>query len=417
MTEHTPPHNLDAEESLLGAMLTAPVSVMPVAISVVKGEDFYRGTHGMLFDTMVSMYHDDENSVDVTTLSAKHPDEKDFIHVLAEACPTVSNTRHYARIVKDLSVSRSIIRAGNEIAELGYMSELDTEKLVDTAQGKLIGLYKSKNEDTHNMQELGDRVINAILSGEKPPRVSTGFKNIDEYAGGLHAGALTIVGARPGVGKTCLGLSVAQRVAKEAAVMFFSMEMRAEELHERLLANVSCVSLTHMRERMLSPDETAAVMKGQSELEACNLTFVDNPGMSLLNLKSKVRAYVKSHNVKLVIVDYLQLMSLGMRAENRREEVSQMSRELKSLAMELNIHIMALSQLNRVSTFDGTKVDISQLKESGSLEQDADMVWLISWPKDNEGQRFITVDIAKNRNGPLGAVDLVWLPAYQRYEE
>jgi replicative DNA helicase len=195
------------------------------------------------------------------------------------------------------------------------------------------------------------------------------------------------------------------------------MEMRAEELMERLYANVSCVSLTHIRERNLTPDELAAVYRGQAELEACKLHFVDNTSMTLLALKSKVRKYVRSNNIKLVVVDYLQLMKMGTRCENRREEVSEMSRELKSLAMECNIHIMALSQLNRVSTFDGTKVDISQLKESGSLEQDADQVWLLSWPKEEAGVRFVTVDVAKNRNGPLGAIDLVWLPQYQRFEE
>jgi len=249
--------------------------------------------------------------------------------------------------------------------------------------------------------------------------VSTGFKSIDQYAQGLHDGAFIVVGARPGIGKTCLGLAIAQRVAKEGTVLFFSMEMSASELMERTLSSVACVSLTHMRERKLSPDELASLYSAQGELEERDLRFIDNPNMSVMALKSKVRQHARRFPLALVVVDYLQLMTLGQRAENRREEVSMMSRQLKSLAREVGVPIIALSQLNRMSTFDGTKPDISQLKESGSLEQDADQCWILSWPKMKEfgGAKSITLDIAKNRHGPLGEVDLIWVPQYTRVEE
>jgi replicative DNA helicase len=160
------------------------------------------------------------------------------------------------------------------------------------------------------------------------------------------------------------------------------------------------------------------VEKANAEMAHLDLRFIDDSGMTAMNLCSQVRVASKRDDVKLVVVDYLQLMSMGGRVENRREEVSEMSRKLKALSMELDIPIIALSQLNRVSTFDGAKVDISQLKESGSLEQDADCVWLMDWPKQEEfGQKSVVVKVAKNRNGPLGDVDLVWLPQYQRYEE
>lgn len=415
---HTPPHDLDAEQSLLGAMLQSPQTVIPAIEGMVDAEDFYRDTHRRLYAQMLKMWVDDESSVDVVTLAALYPDDHDIIWTMEEHCPSAANCVRYAAIVHKDSVSRSLILAGNEIAEMGYgEANIETSKLIDAAEHKLMGLRPQSTHDVHAAGSLGRNVLAKIESGEKPEMVSTGFRNIDQYAQGLHAGALTIIGARPGVGKTCIGLSVSHRVSKGDAVLFFSMEMRAEELMERLLANVACVSLTHIRERNLTPDELANLYTAQAEIDELDLHFIDNTSMTLLSLKSKVRKYVKSHNVKLVVVDYLQLMRMGTRCENRREEVSEMSRELKGLAMECNIHIMALSQLNRVSTFDGTKVDISQLKESGSLEQDADQVWLLSWPREENGARFVTVDIAKNRNGPLGAVDLVWLPQYQRYEE
>jgi len=415
---HTPPQNKDAEQSLLGAMLQSPSTVIPAVQELVDSADFYTEKHGNLYAQMLKMWVDDESSVDVVTLAALHPDDHDLIWALEECCPSAANCQHYAAIVHGDAVARSLVRVGQEIAEMGYEdSNVETSKLIDAAEHKLMGLRPQSARDVHGAGSLGRSVLANIESGVKPEMVSTGFRSIDQYAQGLHAGALTIIGARPGVGKTCIGLSVAHRVSKNDAVLFFSMEMRAEELMERLLANVSCTSLTHIRERSLTPDELASLYRAQAEIEELNLQFIDNTSMTLLSLKSKVRKYVKSHDVKLVVVDYLQLMRMGTRCENRREEVSEMSRELKGLAMECGIAIMALSQLNRVSTFDGTKVDISQLKESGSLEQDADCVWLLSWPKEDNGQRFVTVDIAKNRNGPLGAVDLVWMPQFQRYEE
>lgn len=418
MTEHIQPHDLDAEQSLLGAMLQSPETVIPVVQELVDANDFYRDTHRRLYAHMLKMWVDDESSVDVVALANVYPDDHDLIWTLEEFCPSAANCKNYATMVHRDAASRSLVRVGNEIAAMGYGgSDLETGKLIDAAEHKLMGLRPQSARDVHGAGDLGRSVLASIESGERPSMVSTGFRSIDQYSQGLHAGALTIVGARPGVGKTCLGLSLAHRVSKENAVLFFSMEMRSEELMERLLANVGCTSLTHIRERNLTPDELANLYRAQAEIEQLNLQFIDNTSLTLLSLKSKVRKYVKSHDVKLVVVDYLQLMRMGTRCENRREEVSEMSRELKGLAMECNIHIMALSQLNRVSTFDGTKVDISQLKESGSLEQDADQVWLLSWPKEENGARFVTVDIAKNRNGPLGAVDLVWMPAWQRYEE
>jgi replicative DNA helicase len=413
-----PPSDIAAEEALLGACVCSPASAVPAANDIITGGDFYRDSNGSIFNEIVSMWMEDSSSVDAITVGTRFPEQKEYIFTIAECCPSIANTKHYANIIKRASIARSLIRAGNEIAELGYDEEAEPAKLLDGAESKLSGLRPSATAHTHRLGAIGRAVIEAIESGERPPMVSSGIRSLDQYIGGLHDGNFIVVGARPGVGKTVLGLTIAEKVAHEGTVMFFSLEMSASELTERLQASIACVSLTKMRERRLTPDELAAIYKAQAELEEGDLILIDNPSITIMSLKSAVRQQAKRTNLKLVVVDYLQLMSLGQKSENRREEVSMMSRQLKSLAREVGVPIIALSQLNRMSTFDGTKVDISQLKESGSLEQDADLVWLLSWPKQQEmGTNTITLDVAKNRHGPLGAVDLVWVPQYARIEE
>lgn len=416
-----PPHDLDAEQAVLGAMLINDGALYYAATNL-RSADFYRDTHGRLFKLMVSMYDADEQ-VDAVTVSAKASlDDRPFIHTLGEFCISASNVKTYVDIVRSRAVRRNLIRAGNEIVDVGYNSEQsEPEKLIDDAESRLTGLRPETGNHTHKLAEMSFKVMDDIANGVKPKMISTGFESIDKYAKGLYGSSLVIIGARPGVGKTCLGLSIAKRVADVGGtVAYFSLEMRASELTERLLASIACVSLTKIRERSVTPDEHAALVKAQAEIENCDLQLIDDSTLSMLALAGKVRTMAKK-DLKLVVVDYLQLMSLGGRAENRREEVSEMSRRLKSLAMEVDVPIIALSQLNRMSTFDGGKVDISQLKESGSLEQDADMVWLMDWPKQSEdgfgSTKTVEVNVAKNRHGPMGTADLFWLPQYQRYEE
>jgi replicative DNA helicase len=413
------PRNESAEHSVLGAMLINPQNVIPPVTEMLTGGDFYNSSDGEIFHTIVSMWLEDEGSVDTVTVGNRFPSRADYIHTLAEFCPTASNVKYYADIVKRDSTARSLIAAGNEIVELGYNEEEETSKLIDTAESKLSGLRTDTRKHTYRINELGDTILRNIESGVKPKKISTGFESIDKYAKGLYAGNFIIIGARPGVGKTCLGLSVAQKVASTGGtVAFFSLEMKANELMERLLASIACVSLTKIRENSLSEAELVEIYKAREALDSHDLRLVDDSTITMLEICSRVRALSKSSDLRLVVVDYLQLGRMGSKVENRREEVSEMSRKLKSLAMEVNVPIIALSQLNRVSTFDGTKVDIAQLKESGSLEQDADQVWLMSWPKQESfDTKSVEVEIAKNRHGPMGTAELIWLPQYQKYEE
>jgi replicative DNA helicase len=416
--ERDVPWNESAEQSVLGAMLISPTTVIPIVTEHLTGSDFYRKSDGELFHSIVQMWLEDEASVDQITISAKYPEQRGYIFSLADSCPTASNARHYAALVKRDSTARALIQAGQEIVELGYTEDEESAKLIDRAEHKLTTLRVDRSKNVHRLGELGARVLRSIEAGESPRMVASGFATIDQHLRGLYEGNLILVGARPGIGKTCLGMSIAQRVATQGTVLYFSLEMKAEELYERLLASMACVSLTKIRERSTSENENATLNKGKEELDSCDLRIVDDTSITMLELCSKSRALAKTTDLKLIVVDYLQLMSMGGRVENRREEVSEMSRKLKSLAMELSTPVLALSQLNRVSTFDGTKPDISQLKESGSLEQDADAVLLMSWPKAVDmGTKTVTIDIAKNRHGTLGEVSLVWVPQYMRYEE
>lgn len=414
------PWDASAERAVLGAMLINPNAVA-VAADILCAADFYKPSDGEVFDTIVSTWLRDEGAVDQVTIGNKLKDQRDYIFSLVETCPGATSVKHYAKIVRYESMSRNLIRVGGEIAELGYDGKLEESMMVDTAESKLSSVRRDRGQHVHRASESASKVMASIESGEKPKMISTGFESIDKYAKGFYGGNFIILGARPGVGKTCLGMAMAQRVASVGgSVAYFSLEMKASELSERLLASLACVSLTKIRERSVCNDEKVALSRAQQVLDDCDLQFIDDSTLSMLGLASRARTMAKQ-NLKLVVVDYLQLMNLGSRAENRREEISEMSRRLKSLAMELDVPIVALSQLNRLSTFDGGKVDISQLKESGSLEQDADMVMLMDWPKkDGDGfgaTKTVEVSIAKNRHGPMGKVDLFWQPAYQKYEE
>lgn len=414
------PMNEDAEHAVLAAMLLAPKSVVPVVADIISADDFYRDSDGKLFSTIMAMWAEDEAKVDQLTVSSAMPDKRDYIYALTECNLPIANAKYYAEEVRHTAAQRKLITAGMEITELGQDAELSIADMLDKAESRLTSLRPNYDKNTYKAGALGRRVVQSIENSELPTTVTTGFSQIDDIMHGFHGGNLVIVGARPGVGKTCLGLSVARKVAEHGTVMYFSLEMKGEELAERLLASEACVSLTKIRERSVNEQETAAICSSNDALDKLDLRLVDDSSMTMLQLASRIRLASKRAKIKLVVVDYLQLMSLGMRSESRREEVSEMSRRLKSLAMELDIPIMALSQLNRISTFDGAKVDISQLRESGSLEQDADCVWLLDWPKDKTVgfcDRVLLVKVAKNRHGPTGEAELAWLPSYQRLED
>lgn len=417
MNDRMPPHNIEAEESVLGAMIVVP-SAIPVVLDILEPGDFYRDSHTDLFHAICALWNGDADSVDAVTLSASCPEQKDYIHTLSESVLTASNVRHYAEIVKHLSVCRKLISAGQEITQIGYDDGDDVTTLMDKAESKVFAIRPNGDNDSKRAKDIAHLIYHECEVGDAPKVVPTGFHELDSVCGGLHESNLVLIGARPGVGKTAVGLSIAHNVSKSGTVLFFSLEMSQKELMERLMCSIACVPVTALRNRDLTGDQFANLVRAMPEIENADLRVIDNPSMTMMSMKSKVRQYAAKAEIKLIVVDYLQLMTLGTKTASRFEEVSSISRELKCLARDLKLPILALSQLNRVSTFDGGKPDISHLRESGSLEQDADQVWLLSWPKDPDfgGQDTLTVSVAKNRHGQRGDVDLVWNKRWQRIE-
>jgi len=409
-----PPYNEEAEQAVLGAMLTN-VSAVPVALDRLSATDFYLGKHGDVFAAVEKLWGQ-HREIDATIVAAALPDEKDYVHLLSDSCLVATNVGEYARIVHDLAQRRLLLRTGQEIAQLAH-SEDDIKALVDRAEQKVFSISPSRHDKPQQAQELLAEILMEQDEGVPADSVPTGFKGVDELLGGLHPCSLVIIGARPGIGKTSFALAIAKNVAKLGRVLFFSLEMGRTDLAERLGCSLSSVNLRHVREHNLHPDERARLTKAMSEVELMDLIFDDEPGQTLHSVRGAARRAASKKPLALVVVDYLQLMRLGQRTESRYVEVSAMSRELKNLARQIKCPVIALSRLNRESEshFSDGRPKLSNLRESGSIEQDADAVMLLSWPKDDK--RTVIVDVAKNRHGPLGEVRLNWTPQYTRFHD
>lgn len=413
-----PPHDLEAERAVLGAMLTNPGSI-PVAQDYICEQDFYLDSHRAIFRSIVTAYANGSEP-DHITIGAELPEQKDYLHHLCESFYLSTNVTEYARIVHDKAARRALRATGQEIAELAH-SEEDVRKLVDIAESKVFSISPTRLRRPEQMADVLARVLEEQDEEVPVESVGTGFARLDELIGGLHASDLVIIGARPGIGKTSFALAIASHAARHGRVIFFSLEMNRTQLAERLGCSLSSVNLRSLRERSLHPDERARLVRQMAEVEHLDLLIDDEPGHTLLSVRATARREAAKlghgRHLALIVVDYLQLMTLGYRAESRFVEVSTMSRELKALARTLNCPVLALSQLNRESEshFSDGKPKLSHLRESGSIEQDADIVMLLSWPKDRQG--YVNIDVAKNRHGPLGDVELLWTPQYTRFAD
>ena len=418
MDSRVPPSDVPAEQACLGAMMTLP-SAIPVVLDILEPGDFYWEKHIDVFHAISKQWATDADSVDVTTISsAVKPDLKDYVHSLVDMTTVASNVKQYAKIIKHLSVCRELINAGLEIVEIGYNDGEDLDTLVDMAEGRIFGIRPQSDKNTKLAKDVAHMVLADVDAGLPPNIVSTGYSVLDAQTGGLHGSNLIIVGARPGVGKTAVALSMAHNVSKEGTVLFFSLEMSQRELLERLMCSIAGVAVTSLRDRTLNPQQIEQLRGGLPEIESRDLRIIDAPRMSMMDMKSTVRQYASKTNIKLIVVDYIQLLRMGGRFSARHEEVAAISGELKAIAREADVPVLALSQLNRRSAFEG-EPDIADLRESGALEQDADQVWLLSWPQDADfgTTDFLSVRVAKNRNGQRGSIDLTWNQRWQRIEE
>ncbi len=428
------PHSMEAEQSVIGSMIMDREAII-VASEIVLGEDFYNKQYGVVFDTMVEL-NDEGRPVDLVTLQDRLK-EKDvppevssleFIRDLITAVPTSANIKHYANIVAEKATLRRLIRINEEIANTCYVGKDSLEDILADTEKRVFDLVQRRN--TGEFVPIRQIVMNAMDNIEKASHnkgnvtgVATGFLDLDYRTAGMQPSDLILVAARPSMGKTAFVLNIAQYVAFKQAktVAIFSLEMSKEQLVNRLFSMESKVDSQHLRTGNLSDVEWEKLIESAGAIGRSNLIIDDTPGISISELRSKCRKYKLEHNLEMIIIDYLQLMSgSGRSTDSRQQEISDISRSLKALARELHVPVIALSQLSRaVEQRPDHRPMLSDLRESGAIEQDADVVMFIYrddyYNKDTEKKGIAEIIIAKQRNGPIGTVELVWLPDFTKF--
>ena len=429
------PHSIEAEQSVIGSMIMDREAIV-VASEIITGEDFYNRQYGVLFETMVEL-NDSGRPVDLVTLQDKLR-EKDvppeissleFIRDLITAVPTSANVKYYAGIVAEKSTLRKLIRLNEEIANTCYAGKEGLEEILETTEKKVFDLVQRRN--TGDFVPIRQVVMNAMDRIEKASRnkgnvtgIPTGFIDLDYKTAGLQPSDLILIAARPSMGKTAFVLNIAQYMAFRSGetVAIFSLEMSKEQLVNRLLSMESGVDAQKLRNGNLSDTDWERLVEGAEGVARSNLIIDDTPGITLAELRSKCRKYKLENKLGVIMIDYLQLMSGGGRSsDSRQQEISDISRGLKSLARELNVPVVALSQLSRaVEQRPDHRPMLSDLRESGAIEQDADMVMFLYrdsyYNKDTEMKNLAEVIVAKQRNGPIGTINLLWMPEYTTFK-
>ena len=428
------PHSIEAEQSVIGSMIMDREAIV-VASEIVLGDDFYNKQYGILFDTMVEL-NDEGKPVDLVTLQDRLK-EKDvppevssleFIRDLITAVPTSANIKYYANIVAEKSPLRKLIRLNEDIANTCYVGKESLEDILADTEKRVFDLVQRRN--TGEFVPIRQVVMNAMDNIEKASRnkgnvtgVATGFLDLDYRTAGMQPSDLILVAARPSMGKTAFVLNIAEYVAfkQNKTVAIFSLEMSKEQLVNRLFSMESKVDSQHLRTGNLSDAEWEKLIESAGIIGKSNLIIDDTPGISISEMRSKCRKYKLEHNLEMIIIDYLQLMSgSGKSSDSRQQEISDISRSLKALARELHVPVIALSQLSRaVEQRPDHRPMLSDLRESGAIEQDADVVMFIYrddyYNKDTEKKGIAEIIIAKQRNGPIGTVELVWLPDFTKF--
>ena len=428
------PHSIEAEQSVIGSMIMDREAIV-VASELISGEDFYNKSYGVVFDSMVEL-HDEGQPVDLVTLQNRLK-EKDvppeisgleFIRELVTAVPTSANIKYYANIVSEKSVLRKLIRLMEDIANNCYAGKDSMEVILEDTEKRVFDLVGRRN--TGDFVPIREIVMNAMDKIEKASHsdgnvtgIATGFIDLDYRTAGMQPSDLVLIAARPSMGKTAFVLNIAQYVAfhSKECVAIFSLEMSKEQLVNRLFAMESKVDSQHLRTGNLSDLEWEKLIESAGMIGQSKLIIDDTPGISVGELRSKCRKFKLEMDLKMVIIDYLQLMSGGGRStDSRQQEISDISRSLKALARELQVPVLALSQLSRaVEQRPDHRPMLSDLRESGAIEQDADVVMFIYrddyYHPDTEKKGIAEINIAKQRNGPIGTVELVWLPEFTKF--
>lgn len=429
------PHSMEAEQAVVGSMLMDRDAIL-TSSEIIAGEDFYQSAYGVVFDTIVEIYNEGK-PVDLITLQERLK-EKDvpaeissleFVRDLVTAVPTSANVKYYAEIVAEKSMLRRLIKLNDEISNMCYLGKEPMEAVLETTEKKVFELVQKRN--TGDFVPIKDVVLNALEKIELASKTSgsvtgipTGFLDLDYKMAGLQPSDLILVAARPSMGKTAFVLNIAQHVAFKVkkSVAIFSLEMSKEQLVNRLFSLEAQVDSQSLRTGNLKDEDWEKLIESAGIIGRSKLIIDDTPGISISELRSKCRKFKLEQGLDLIIIDYLQLMTgrVGGRSESRQQEISDISRSLKGLARELNVPVIALSQLSRaVEQRPEHRPMLSDLRESGAIEQDADVVMFIYrddyYNKDTELKNVAEIIIAKQRNGSIGTVNLTWLPNYTKF--
>lgn len=430
------PNSLEAEQSVIGSMIMDKDAIV-TAMEMLISEDFYHRQYGILFETMIELYNK-SLPVDLVTLQNKLK-EKDvpaeiasleFVRDLVTTVPTSANVKYYAQIVKDNSLRRRLIKLNEEIENECYLGKESVETVMDMTEKKVFDLLSARGGGgdyvpiRQVVMNALEKIENAAKNSGTVTGIPTGFIDLDYRTAGLQPSDLILVAARPSMGKTAFVLNIAQYVAfhEHMCTAIFSLEMSKEQLVNRLFSLESRVDAQALRTGNLSDADWEKLIEGAGVIGNSELIIDDTPGISIAEMRSKCRKYKLEHDLKLIIIDYLQLMSGsgGRNSDSRQQEISDISRSLKALARELSVPVVALSQLSRaVEQRPDHRPMLSDLRESGAIEQDADVVMFIYrddyYNHDSEMKGISEIIIAKQRNGPIGTVNLVWLPQYTKF--
>ncbi len=422
-----PPHDVEAEKSVLGAILIDSAAINLVA-EFLKADHFYLPEHHIIYSAMVTLF-EKQQPIDLVTIknelqrqgSLKKIGGASYLSDLINTVPTSAYIEHYAQIVKDHYTKRKLIEFSSRMVEKSFDEKGDVRKLLDQAEAEIFSLSQQHlHRDFIELKEIlaesFERLEEFVKKGTHLRGVATGFVDLDNKLAGMQDSNLLILAARPGIGKTSLALNIASNVAvkEKLAVGFFSLEMSKEELVDRLLIGQADIDAWRLKTGRLSDDDYKKLTEAMGELSEAPIFIDDTPGISILEMRTKARRLKVEKNIHFLIVDYLQLADAGRRFDNRVQEVSYISQGLKNLARELKIPVLAVSQLSRaVEQRTSKKPQLADLRESGAIEQDADVVMFLYYEEENEdlldkNKRLIKLFIAKHRNGPTGEIDLMF---------
>lgn len=432
--ERTPPHNIEAEQAVIGAVFLEP-EAFSTASELLIPEDFYRAGHQRIFETMLRL-SDRGEAIDVVTVTSalqdtKHLDEAGGVSYLTEVAgsvPTAANISYYSKIVEEKALLRRLIRTATDIVTDTFTREDEVEDVLNEAEKGILDVSGRQNSGSFKsikdvLIDVYDNIEQLHQNKEDVTGVATGFRDLDRITSGFQRNDLIIVAARPSVGKTAFALNVAQNVAvnTDENVAIFSLEMGAEQLVQRMLCAEGNIDSQRLRTGSLIDEDWGKLTMAMGSLSNAGIFIDDTPGIRVSEIRSKCRRLKQEHGLGMILIDYLQLIQGSVNSrENRQQEVSEISRSLKALARELNVPLVALSQLSRgVEQRQDKRPMMSDLRESGSIEQDADIVGFLYrddyYDQESEQQNIIEIIISKQRNGPVGTVELAFVKEYNKF--